>query len=168
MLSAADRAPAPDRLSWHTTEKLASPEELKGRGVKLQMLCGQPEHEVNYAEPGYAAEIKSGYAYDGWPSPVPHCRASEKSVEIAVTVPKNAAGTLRLYLIDPDNWQDGRKETVTVAGKSLGTIEEFQQGRWLEQPLTAAETESGEILVKIDNVREKANAVISILEWVQK
>ncbi len=30
--------------------------------------------------------------------------------------------------------------TNTVAGKSLGTIEDFHQGRWLKQPLTAEVT----------------------------
>ena len=50
---------------------------------------------------------------------------------------------------------DGRKQTVTVAGKSLGTIEGFQKGRWLEQPLTAADTKSGKILIRAENARQR-------------
>ena len=45
---------------------------------------------------------------------------------------------------------------MTVAGKSLGTIEGFQKGRWLEQPLTAADTESGKILIRAENARQGA------------
>jgi hypothetical protein len=56
-----------------------------------------------------------------------------------------------------------------VAGKSLGTIEGFQKGRWLEQPLTAVDTKSGKILVRAENTRQgAANAVISMVEWIEK
>ncbi len=43
------------------------------------MLCGRPEKEVIFAEPGFGAEAKQGYAYDGWGLPVYHCRADNKS-----------------------------------------------------------------------------------------
>jgi hypothetical protein len=158
---------AEERYSGMPEDALPTPESLKKRGVKLLMLCGRPHREVIFAEPGFAAVAKAGYAYNGWNRPVYHCRASDKTVEIEVTTPKNTAGTLRLYLIDLDHFFGGRKQTVTVAGKSLGTIENFDQGRWLEQPLTAAETAAGKISIQVSNAREGSNAVISMVEWVQ-
>jgi hypothetical protein len=159
---------AEDRAIPREGEKLPTPVSLKQRGVKLLMHCGRPYREVLYAEPGYAAVAKTGYSWDGWEMPVYHCRASEKAVEIELTTPKGASGTLRLYVLDSDNFLGGRKQTLTVAGKSLGTIEDFQKGRWLEQPLTAADTESGKILIRAENAHQGANAVISTVEWVEK
>jgi hypothetical protein len=156
-----------ERVAAPVEESLPTPDSLKQRGVKLLMLCGRPSREVIYAEPGYAAAAKSGYSYNGWNRPVYHCRASDKTVEIELTTPKNTAGTLRLYVIDLDHFFGGRKQTVTVAGKSLGTIEDFQEGRWLEQPLTAAETATGKILIQVTNARAGSNAVISMVEWVR-
>jgi hypothetical protein len=56
--------------------------------------------------------------------------------------------------------------TVQVAGKSLGVVRDFVEGRWLEQPLRPAETADGQILIGADNDRPGSNAVISIVEWV--
>ena len=92
MPSAADRAPAPQAAFWPGKEKLPTPEELKARGVKLEMLCGRPEKEVIFSEPGYAAKAKSGFTYAGWPPPAYHCRADEREVTIDLTVPAKTAG----------------------------------------------------------------------------
>ena len=104
--------------------------------------------------------------YDGWSLPVYHCRADNKQLRIELTVPKAATGTLRLYMIDPDNFEGGRKQTVSVAGKSLGLIENFQEGRWLEQPVAAQDNAEGKLLIEARNAREGSNAVISIIEFV--
>jgi hypothetical protein len=160
---------AEERALPRKGEKLPTPESLKQRGVKLLMLCGRPYREVFHAESGYAAVVKEGNSWDAWVMPVYHCRESSKAVEIEVTTPKGVSGTLRLYVLDSDNFVVGRKQTVTVAGKSLGTIEGFQKGRWLEQPLTATDTESGKILIRAENTRQGAtNAVISMVEWIEK
>jgi Protein of unknown function (DUF2961) len=166
--AAADRAPAPQSIFWPGKEKLPSAEELRGRGVKLEMLCGRPEKEVIFAEPGFAAEVKTGYAYAGWAPPVYHCRADNKEVQIELTVPTNTPGKLRLFVMDPDCFQGGRKEAIQAAGKSWGTIEGFADGRWLERDLTADETKNGKILIQVTNVHEGANAVISVVEWIAK
>jgi hypothetical protein len=163
----ADRAPAPEEAFWPDREKLPNADELKNRGVRLLMLCGRPEKEVIYADPGFTIETKSGYAWDGWSLPVYHCRADSNQVQIELIVPKEANGTVRLYVIDPDNFEGGRKQSVTVADKSLGVVEGFQEGRWLEQALTPAETANGAIMVQARNVRQGSNAVISIIEWVE-
>ena len=168
MPPAAQRAPAPEVPFWPDKEELPSVEALKTRGVRLLMLCGRPEQEVIYAEPGFAAEAKSGYSWDGWSLPVYHCRADDRELRIELTVPKGAKGTVRLYVVDPDNFQGGRKQTVTVAGKSLGVIENFQQGRWLERPVSSSESADGKILIQARNARQGSNAVISIIEWTTR
>jgi len=168
MPPAAERVPAPEVAFWPDKEKLPAVEDLKQRHVRFLMLCGRSEQEVFYAEPGFAAEPKSGFAYEGWGLPVYYCRADNNLLRIELTVPKAAAGTLRLYMIDPDNFQGGRKQTVTVAGKSLGVVESFQEGRWLEQPISAQDSAEGKLAIEIRNAREGSNAVISIIEFVGK
>jgi hypothetical protein len=168
MPSAADCAPAPEEPFWPDKEKLPSADALKERGVRLLMLCGRPEKEIIYAEPGFNAAAKTGYTYDGWNLPVYHCRAADEELQIELTVPKGTEGTLRLYVLDPDSFQGGRKQTVTIAGKSLGLVENFQGGRWLEQPISGSDSTEGKILIQARNARQGSNAVISIIEWLGK
>jgi hypothetical protein len=111
---------------------------------------------------------RSGYAWDGWDLPVYHCRAADQELQIELTIPKGAQGAVRLYVVDPDNFEGGRKQTVTVAGKSLGLVENFQKGRWLEQPISSDESAEGKILIQASNARQGSNAVISIIEWAGK
>lgn len=168
MPAVADRVPAPEVPFWPDKEKLPAVESLKERGVRLLMLCGRPEKEIIYAEDGFTAVARSGYAWDGWDLPVYHCRAADQELVIELTIPKGAQGTVRLYVIDPDSFQGGRKQAVTVAGKSLGLVENFQKGRWLEQPISSNESAEGKILIQANNARQGSNAVISIIEWVGK
>jgi len=70
-------------------------------------------------------------------------------------------------VIDPDNFEGGRRQNVTVAGKSLGLIKNFQEGRWLEKELTASDTADGKVLISAANARKGSNAVVSIVEWVE-
>jgi hypothetical protein len=165
--AAAERTPAPEAAFWPDQEKLPSVEDLTSRGVRFLMLCGRPEKEIIYAEPGFAAEAQSGYAWDGWNLPVYHCRADNRELRIELGVPKEAEGVVRLYVIDPDNFEGGRKEELFVAGKSLGVIDHFQDGRWLERPIGPEESADGKILIQARNLQERSNAVISIIEWVE-
>ncbi len=166
MPGAADRAPAPEVPFWPDKETLPSAQELKDRGVRFLMLCGRPEQEIIYAEPGFDAEAKTGYAWDGWSLPVYHCRADDRELRIELTTPKGARGLLRLYVIDPDNFEGGRRQTLAVAGKSLGAIRDFQEGRWLECPVSAEQTADGKVLIQARNDRDSSNAVLSIIEWL--
>jgi len=168
MPSAVGRAPAPEAAFWPDSEKLPTTDELKKRGVHLLMLCGRPEQEIIYADTGFAAAAKSGYTFDGWELPVYHCRAADQELVIELTVPKGSEGTVRLYVIDPDNFQGGRKQTVTIAGKALGIVENFQKGRWLEQSISSNESADGKIVISARNARQDSNAVISIIEWLGK
>jgi hypothetical protein len=157
---------APSELSWKDREKLPTPEEMRARGVKLHMRCGRPENEVVFADAGYGAQAKSGYVFAGWPFPVFHCRADDQDLRIELAVPKASAGTVRLYVIDPDNFQGGRKQEVSVAGKSLGIIDKFAEGRWLEAKVSPEETSDGKVMIDARNLRKESNAVISVVEWV--
>jgi hypothetical protein len=166
MPGAAERAPAPEEPFWPDKEKLPSIQDLKERGVRFYMLCGRPGKEIIYAEPGFDAKALSGYTWDGWNLPVYYCRADDKELQIELTVPKSASGLLRLYVIDPDNFQGGRRETITVAGKSLGEVRDFQEGRWLECTINSEQSADGKIPILVSNARQGSNAVLSIIEWI--
>lgn len=168
MLSAEERRPAPENPLWPGEEKLPSPDELQSRGVKLLMLCGRPEKEVIYQEPGYNAEVKQGYAWDGFTPPVYYCRADNKEVVIDLTVPKGSAGRARVFAVDSDFFQGGRKQEITVGKNSLGILESFKEGKWLEIPVSPEETQEGTVTLRAKNLREGSNAVISIIEWLGK
>jgi hypothetical protein len=163
MPPAADRAPAPDERK----EQLPSADELRKQGVKLHMLCGRPEKEIVFAEEGFGATAASGFTFDGWPAPVYHTRAANEELAIDLTVPKGAKGTLRLYIIDPDTFQGGRRERLTVAGKDLGVFEKFEQGRWIDCALDEKDTADGKVAIRAVNERKTSNAVISIIQWRQ-
>ncbi len=167
MLPAAQRAPAPEDAFWPGREELPSPADLRARAVRLRFHAGRTNQEVIFAEPGYNAKAKQGFAWQGFPLPVYHCRASETKVQIELEVPKRVRGVVRIYMIDADNFQGGRRQTVTIGGKPLGEVGSFEEGRWLEQSLNADETATGRILIEATNARQGANAVISVIEWIE-
>src|SRR5271165_2991008 len=72
---AAARTPAPELAFRPAAEKVPSAALLRQRNVKLYMLCGRPGGEVVFTEPGFAATAKKGEAWDGWDTPVYHCRS---------------------------------------------------------------------------------------------
>jgi len=167
MIPAAERAPAPEKMFWpEEPPPLPSADELRGRGVKLHMACGHPEKELVFSEPGFSAAVRQGYAWGGWAPPVFHCRADNNEVQIELTVPKEAEGTLRLFIIDPDNFEGGRKQEIFLGDKSIGTFDKFQEGRWVEAKVTGDMTADGKLMVKAVNRAGKSNAVISKIEWV--
>lgn len=165
--TAAERAPAPEQAYWPDKETLPTGNELRARGVKLELLCGRPEKEVFFAEEGYSAALKQGYAWSGWGLPVSHCRADSQEVKIQLSIPKGAAGLLRLFIIDPDNFEGGRQQEILLNGQSLGQFAAFQDGRWIEKQLTRDDTVSGTVTLAARNTRTGSNAVISVVEWVQ-
>lgn len=167
---AAARAPAPEKANWPEVETpLPSAAEYQQRGVKLAVFCGRPNGETIYHEAGYsiAPEPKSGM-WDGWSGEVYFCREDLKDLDLELTVPRGAAGVLRSYIIDPDNFNGGRKETLVVGGKTAGTFSNFQNGRWIEIPVNSAQTADGKLSIHVLNARDGANAVLSKLEWVEK
>jgi hypothetical protein len=165
---AADRTPAPEEAFWPDKENLLSAEQLKRRGVKIEMLCGRPGKEVIFAERQYGAVAKKGYVWSGWSLPVYHARAGNDETVIELTVPKEAAGLVRVFVIDPDSFEGGRKQTMNIVGEDLGTVQAFQDGKWLEQPVASNQTADGKVIIRAVNARKGANAVISIVEWIEK
>ncbi len=167
MIPAAERAPAPEKMFWpDEPAPLPSADELRGRGVKLHMACGHPEKELVFSEPGFSAAVRQGYAWGGWAPPVFHCRADNNEVQIELTVPKEAEGTLRLFIIDPDSFEGGRKQEIFLGDSSIGTFDKFQEGRWVEAKVTKDMTADGKLMVRAVNRAGKSNAVISKIEWV--
>ena len=100
-----------------------------------------------------------------FPTEITHCWVDAKRVEFEVQCPKGARGTLKLFILDGDNV--GRKESVTVAGRKIGEYENFQQGRWVEAPISAADTAQGRIGVAIENLKPGSTAVVSQIHFVE-
>jgi len=160
------RKPAPDDRFWLHQEKIPSGDEIRARGIRFYMLCGRPEKEIIFAEPGYSAKVLKGYSYDGWPLPVYHCQADEKELSIELQVPKNESGLLRLYMTDPDRHGGGRRQRIFVDKRDLGEYVDFVDGRWIESQITPQMTADGKVLIRAVNLNKESNAVISIIEWV--
>ena len=101
---------------------------------------------------------------------IPFATASTKKScrECLISHFKHACPPFHPYVIDPDNYHGGRKQTVTIAGQSFGPIANFQEGRWIERPLGRHETAEGKVLVRATNAKKEGNAVISIIEWMEK
>jgi len=133
----------------------------------LSLACGKPRADVQYLGKGWDFELKRGFSFAGWATEVNHCWADEGSLEFDLTCPKNVAGTLKLYIIDGDNFGGGRKESISVAGKPIGEYESFQTGRWIEVPVSASDTASGRISVVARNLNPQANAVVSLVKFVK-
>jgi len=75
---------------------------------------------------------------------------------------------VRMYIIDPDHFEGGRKQNIVVGRATLALIEDFTAGRWIEHAVGKSETRDGTLLIRATNARQGSNAVISIIEWVEK
>lgn len=169
MLPAAERAPAPEESNWaEKAPDAAETADFQARGVKLAVDCGRPGTEIAFAAAGYSATVLQGAEWSGWTGEVPYARADNHEVHVQLGVPKGIAGTVRVYIIDPDDYEGGRKETLTIAGQSFGPFENFHSGKWITCDVSAEKNVDGKIEIKADNAREAGNAVISKIEWVGK
>jgi hypothetical protein len=132
-------------------------------GGHLLCLLGYTPQETWQADQGYGCTLDDGYEYNGWPptAPATYCWASYQALQFHVTVPAGVSGTLGLFLVDGDGYQGGRDETVYVDGQNVGTFSNFQQGKWVEVNVTAAQTASGRINVEVDNARQGSNVAVS-------
>ena len=81
---------------------------------------------------------------------------------------KGSAGKVRVFVIDPDHFMGGRKEEVIIDNVSMGVIQDFDEGKWIEKNVGSEHTIDGKVLVEARNMRGEANAVISIVEWVEE
>ena len=141
---------------------------MVGSGIKSFQLFSRADGQDDAAADGYGAAAESGFAWSGWSLPVYSARAGDHEVAIDLAVPRNAAGLVRVYVIDPDSFEGGRKETLSIAGDDVGLIENFQEGKWVEHPVSRSQTAEGKVTVRAVNARTGSNAVISIIEWIEK
>jgi hypothetical protein len=168
MPPAAERAPAPV-TPFQSEEMKSAADDFKAHDGKLLLCCGRSDGEMIDNEPGYSISwVGASEQWDGWDGKVSYCRQNSKEFGFQLGLPKEAKGLLRLYIIDPDNYQGGRKETIVVGGDTVGTFEHFQDGRWIEVPVNSDKTVDGKLDVKIVNARDGANAVLSKVEWIEK
>jgi hypothetical protein len=162
--------PVSERIGYWTPVKDLTADDYKKLGIKLEMACAQPTGEMIYAEPGYSiserqCEASRPYGFDALTNWL------QNAVEFGLTLnlPKGHKGTLRLFIVDSDNFQGGRKETIVVGGEPVGTFENFQRGRWVEVPVGADKTADGKLEIRMTNAHPGlANAVVSKVEWVEK
>ncbi|HTB83496.1 MAG TPA: glycoside hydrolase family 172 protein [Candidatus Sulfotelmatobacter sp.] len=168
MLPAAQRAPAARRLFWPAGLPWSSPADFETNGGKLLVGCGLSSAETLSHQPGYSIsmdpKIRQWVIWDG---DVFYCRLAPRQFEADINLPAGAKGTLRLYITDPDNFQGGRKETIVVGGDTVGTFENFQQGRWIDVPVSAEKTASGKLSIQVINARTGSNAVLSDIVWIE-
>ena len=136
-------------------------------GETLVLMCGKMNGEDQYLADGWDFIFRRGYSFEGspWTSDIKHCWADPESLEFDITCPKRVSGTLRLYILDGDNFQGGRRQSVSVAGRMIGEYEGFQTGKWVEVPISAADTSRGRIAVVMKNLKPGANAVVSIVRF---
>jgi Protein of unknown function (DUF2961) len=166
---AGERAPAPETFFSPGGTGYSSIDDFKADGGKLFLCCGFPGGEMIYSEPGYSVSwIGQSEQWSGWDNDTYYCRQDSKELGIQLNLPKRVKGVLRLYIIDPDNYDGGRKESVVVGGKTLGIYDHFQDGRWIEAPVSSDETADGKLSVRIVNAQDTANAVVSKIEWIEK
>jgi Protein of unknown function (DUF2961) len=170
MPSAADRAPEPRRLFWPAGLPYSSSADFQAAGGKLLVGCGLNSAETVCQQPGYSITMNpiNTQQWVIWPGDVFYCRMARQHFEADLSLPKGVSGTLRLYIIDPDHYEGGRKETIIVGGDNLGTFENFQKGQWIDVPVSAAKTADGKLSIQIINARHDSNAVLSDIAWIEK
>ena len=136
-------------------------------GAAFAVNCGNVSEEDDFFKPGWDYTLKKGYTYSGWPTEVNHCWADSNSLQFDIICPKGASGTLKMYILDGDNFTGGREQAITVAGRLIGEYRNFQKGVWVETPVTQADTVSGRIPVVMKNLKPGANAVVSIIRFIE-
>ncbi|MGC8667749.1 MAG: DUF2961 domain-containing protein [Chthonomonadales bacterium] len=136
-------------------------------GDALELACGSSKGDLTFARQGWDFILNRGYTFEGppWTSPVKHCWADYRAVQFTLLCPQKAEGVLRLYLLDGDNFGGGRHEALYVNGRFIGEYGGFQQGRWVEVPVTSQDTASGQIHVTIKNLKPGSNAVVTYVRF---
>ncbi|MBM3493069.1 MAG: DUF2961 domain-containing protein, partial [Armatimonadetes bacterium] len=81
-------------------------------GETLALKCGAPDGDVEVLADGWDFVLKSGYGHNGdpWKSEIKHCWADFKELAFDIVCPLGKSGTLRLYLLDGDDFLGGRKQ----------------------------------------------------------
>ena len=144
-----------------------APAQTVSSGESLVINCGNMALEDVFLAEGWDYVFKKGYQFQGpqWTTEINYCWADFESLEFEIVCPKGSSGTLKLFILDGDNLGGGRKESVTVMGRLIGEYESFQTGKWIEVPISSADTAKGRIPVAIKNLKPGANAVVSQIRF---
>lgn len=147
---------------------LAAAYKPQGPGEALVLNCGNMTVEDVYLADGWDFAFKQGYSFQGpqWPTEINYCWADINLLQFDLICPKGTSGTLKMFILDGDNLSGGRKQSVQVAGRMIGEYENFQSGKWIEVPISAADTAKGRIPVVMKNLKGGANAVVSQIRFV--
>ena len=169
MPPAVERAPAPEEPFWPDKEKLPSASELKSRGVKLEDAVRPPGQGSDLRR----ARLRGGGEEPATPGAAGGCRFITRAPGMRKRLssspcPKGRRAWCACMSLTRTTSRAGANRQVFVAGDDLGTLEKFQEGKWLEHPVSAGQTADGKVLVRAVNARKGSNAVISIIEWVEK
>jgi len=158
LLPARARAPA----------NLEKPSQAnREQGETLSLRCGSPDGDIEFLADGWDFVFRKGYSFNGspWTSDIKQCWADFESLEFDLTCPKGSAGTLRLFILDGDNFLGGRRESITVQDRLIGEYDSFQAGKWVEVPISADQTEDGSIAVQIRPTKQGSNAVVTFVRF---
>jgi hypothetical protein len=140
-------------------------------GEAVVLNCGLPANEEEYLAPGWDYRLVRGYSYNDaagtlWKGPVRSCWAGDRSLAFELLCPRGSSGLLRLFMVDGDRFQGGRRQRVFVNERQVADVSEFAEGKWVEAPVSSAEAASGRIRVRIANLRAGANVVVSQVRFV--
>ena len=171
---------------WYQTEPHKSFELLPSRAARMPVFlgpsdrshepgetlvvnCASAEAEDYFLKKGWDYVLKRGFQFASFPTKINHCWADYDSLEFEITCPKGAAGTLRMYILDGDNYCGGRKQSIAVEDRMIGEYENFQEGKWVEASVSSDDTADGHISIVMKNLKATGgNAVVSILRFVEQ
>lgn len=140
----------------------------------LRCLLGKAGQEVWHADPGYGCVLDQGYefydpGYTIWPRTAPAnyvwAEYPPDPLLFHLNVPPGVSGTVRLFIVDGDNFEGGRVESISIDGHDAGTFSNFQQGTWVTANVTSADTADGRINIQINDAREGSNVVASEVDF---
>lgn len=133
----------------------------------LELTCGSSGGDLAFARPGWDFVLNRGYAFEGpqWTSAIKHCWADYHSLQFTIVCPPGSQGTLRLFLLDGDNFAGGRRQAVYVNGRLVGEYQNFHEGHWVDVPVSALDTASERIHVTMKNLKPGSNAVVTYVRF---
>jgi len=116
--SPRQRAAAPRPL-WLLPRGLPGKGELQQRGVKLYVTCGRPAARAFWPRP-VRVQPGKGFHLHRWPPPSTTAVRRQPTRDGRQDAGEGV-GKLRLFIQDPDTFKGGRRQEISVAGRSSGS-----------------------------------------------
>jgi hypothetical protein len=158
-------APMLPRAERRPGVSAAAAKPYRDEGEAVVIRCGRKSGDEEFLEEGWDFVLKRGLPADNWAGEVSSCWYDKEAVELELRCPKGVSGRVRLFIVDPDRPGGGRREAVTVGGRLIGEYEEFGGGRWVEAPVSAADTAGGRIPIIIKNLNAASSAAVSVVRF---